>query len=169
MQFLPAAEAAPAGWDACDRPGLQLRRSHILSQTPGPRNLPSHNAIQSRCSLVFQEGSPLSHHFDTVTYLRQQDKTSVEHRSAKPKRQYLLTCKVSRYCLLTLHGKTGPRTCLSKQTRDIDPMLDQCWSTLDQHWSSNGSMSRVCRVLVSCTYCHPVVVFAGHTILRQWS
>ena len=39
---------------------------------------------------------------------------------------------------------------LSQQTRDIDPMLDQCWATVYeagrlQHWSNIGSMSRVCQ------------------------
>ena len=60
---------------------------------------------------------------------------------AKPKRQYLLTCKVRRYRILTLHGIHGCRTEPTQQTRHVDPMLFECWpavsdvgSTFKQHW-----------------------------------
>ena len=86
-------------------------------------------------------------------------KCTFTYCSAEPKRQYMFTCKVSRYCFLSLHDSVHILSC------------DKCWSsagpTLNQH-----------RLSVLCLLAHHVIsdsrylVFIlheswGHTVHRR--
>ena len=65
----------------------------------------------------------------------------------KDKRQYLFTCKLSRYCFLALHDSafksSGDRNRIPYLPSQREPMLMWCWASvgdggriLHQHWSN---------------------------------
>ena len=73
----------------------------------------------------------------------------------KAKRQYLLTCKVSRYCILALHGSVEPTSAASPSCRH-ETLIQCCFNV---GLSSASATSRVC--------CWRMVMHGNHSEWRN--